>query len=155
MSTLTAASLACIGSMIALFFSLPVWTMFIGWIAFFSKGLNIRSAIENLGCLWIGFILGSIASIVIHLLTPLFGILVALPATVFAIALVVVSLRGLPILNNLVCYFLGLVTWFAAHLEPQISNLMLLASSATIGTTAGYIAHRIPSALTKFSIISK
>lgn len=29
-----------------------------------------------------------------------------------------VGLRGLPILNNLLGYFLGLVAWFAAHLEP-------------------------------------
>jgi hypothetical protein len=148
-TTVIASTMACIGSVVALFFLLPVWTMFIGWIAFFSRGLTFRFAIENLSCLVIGLVLGCIASIAIHSLVPIIGITVALPAVVFGIAIVVVSLRGLPILNNLVCYFLGLVTWFGAHLEPEVSNIMLLSYSGTIGSIAGYIAHKLPQVLTK------
>jgi len=32
-------------------------------------------------------------------------------------------LRSLPILNNLLGYFLGLVAWFAVHLESSMQSL--------------------------------
>lgn len=59
-------------------------------------------------------------------------------------ALTVVGLRGLPVLNNLLGYFLGLVAWFAAHLEPSFEHVAQLAAAGAIGSIAGSISHHAP-----------
>lgn len=64
-------------------------------------------------------------------------------------ALVVVALRGLPVLNNLLGYFLGLAAWFAAHLEPSIESVAQLFGASMIGSAAGWISHMVPPRLLK------
>jgi hypothetical protein len=61
------------------------------------------------------------------------------PVLIFIVALVVVALRGLPILNNLVGYFLGLVGWFAANWSPSIESLVQLFIAYIIGFAAGWV----------------
>ena len=63
---------------------------------------------------------------------------------VFIVALIVVGLRGLPVFNNLLGYFLGLVAWFAAHLEPSLEGLVQLAGASAIGSIAGWVSHYAP-----------
>lgn len=147
--TLVAAVSASLAASASLALSLPVWAMFVGWIAFFSRGMTARSAFENLGCVWLGLCIGVLAALSISRLAPSLGFSLALPTVVFAVALVVVSLRGLPILNNLLAYFLGLVAWFAGHLEPSLEGLVLLASASAIGSLAGWISHNVPQRLLK------
>ena len=53
----TAAALA------ALVLEVPVWAMFIGWIAFYTRGLSVRSTIENLACVGAGLLLGLVATL--------------------------------------------------------------------------------------------
>lgn len=149
LTTLVAALAAALAAATSLALSLPVWAMFIGWIAFFTRGLTIRGAIENLACVGIGLAVGVIASRTIAGLAPVIGPGLALPAVVFGVALVVVSLRGLPILNNLLGYFLGLVAWFAAHLEPSLESFAHLFTASTIGSAAGLLSHLIPARLLK------
>lgn len=147
--TVIAAVTASLAAAASLALSLPVWAMFVGWIAFFSRGLTIRSTFENLGCVWLGLGIGALAALSISQLAPSLGLGLALPAVVFAVALVVVALRGLPVLNNLLGYFLGLVAWFAGHLEPSLASLALLASASAIGSIAGWISHILPPRLFK------
>lgn len=142
--TLVAAVTAALASAAALAVQLPVWAMFIGWIAFFTRGLTTRSTLENLGCVWLGLIFGALAATNVGLLAPTFGTLLAIPLVVFVVALIVVSLRGLPVMNNLLCYFLGLVAWFAAHLEPSLESLAHMAGASTLGSLAGWISHYSP-----------
>ncbi|MGE7991697.1 DUF1097 domain-containing protein [Pseudomonas sp. NPDC089554] len=145
--TLVAAVTASLAAASALALGLPVWAMFIGWIAFFTRGLTTRSTLENLGCVWLGMTIGAIAAAVTGLLAPTTGPLLAVPLVVFGVALLVVSLRGLPVLNNLLSYFLGLVAWFAAHLEPSLESLQHLASASTLGSFAGWLSHHAPKRL--------
>jgi hypothetical protein len=147
--TVVAAVAASFTAAAALALSLPVWAMFVGWIAFFSRGLTTRSTFENLGCVWLGLGIGALAAFSISQLAPSLGLGLALPAVVFAVALVVVALRGLPVLNNLLGYFLGLVAWFAGHLEPSLESLALLASASAIGSIAGWVSHFLPPRLLK------
>lgn len=147
--TLVAALAAALAAATSLALSLPVWAMFIGWIAFFTRGVNARGAVENLACVGLGLAIGVIASSVIARLASVMGLGVALPAVVFAVAFIVVSLRGLPILNNLLGYFLGLVAWFAAHLEPSLESFAHLFTASTIGSAAGLLSHLIPARLLK------
>lgn len=147
--TVVAAVTASFAAAASLALSLPVWAMFIGWIAFFSRGLTSRSTVENIGCVWLGLCIGLLAALSISQLVPSLGLGLALPAVVFVVALVVVTLRGLPVLNNLLGYFLGLVAWFAAHPEPSLAGLFPLLGVTAIGSVAGWISHYLPRRLLK------
>lgn len=142
--TVAAAVTAALAAASALALSLPVWAMFIGWIAFFTRGLTTRSTLENLGCVWLGLGIGALSALASGALAPVLGVSLALPLVVFVVALVVVSLRGMPVLNNLPSYFLGLVTWFAAHLEPALESVAHLAGATTLGSIAAWVSHFIP-----------
>lgn len=142
--TLIAAITASSAVALVLSLHLTVWVMFIGWIAFFSRGLDTRSAIENLVCVWLGLAIGSVAAASsVASLVPVVGLMLAMPMVVFVVTLIVVSLRGLPLLNNLLGYFLGLVTWFASHLEPSVVAIGQLAAASAIGSLAGWISHHL------------
>lgn len=141
-TTIVTALVATMAAAAALGAGVPVWAMFIGWIAFFSRGLTTRATLENLLCVWLGLGIGALAATAIGAFAPQVGLIVALPAVVFVVALVVVGLRGLPVLNNLLAYFLGLVAWFAAHLEPSLEHVAELAGAGTIGSIAGWASHQ-------------
>lgn len=148
-TTVVAAVTAALAAAGSVALSLPVWAMFVGWIAFFTRGLNTRSAFENLACVGIGMSIGVVAALSIPQLAMVTGPGLALPAVVCVVALVVVALRGLPVLNNLLGYFLGLVAWFAAHLEPSIESVAQLFGASMIGSAAGWISHMVPPRLLK------
>ncbi len=143
--TLIAAATASLAASVSVAFALPLWAMFVGWIGFYTRGLDAKGAIENLGCIGLGLMFGMATALTLAALVPLLGKTLALPVVVFLTAVVVVSLRGLPRMNNLLCYFLGLVTWFAAHKEPSISNGLTLFFASAIGVGAGYLSVRASS----------
>jgi hypothetical protein len=149
LTTLIAAVTAACAAAVSLSLALPVWAMFIGWIAFYTRGLNTRSAFENLACVGIGLVTGALAASAIPLVASVTGPSSALPLVVLVVALFVVSLRGLPIMSNLLGYFLGLVTWFAAHLEPTLPHLLTLFFATAIGSLGGWIAVRLPAYVAK------
>jgi len=149
LTTLIAAVTASAAAALSLAVGLPVWAMFVGWIAFYTRGLTTRSTFENLGCVGLGLAIGLLASLALPRVAAMTGPGIALPIVVFVVAFQVVSLRGLPAMNNLLAYFLGLVAWFAAHLEPSIASLAHLFSATAIGSAAGWIAHRLPALIVK------
>jgi hypothetical protein len=144
LTTFVAAGTAAIAAAVSLAFSLPVWAMFVGWIAFFTRVHTTRTALENLGAVLVGMLIGALAASVIPQIAPIVGPGVALPVVVFVVALTVAALRGLPVMNNLLGYFLGLVAWFAAHLEPSLDNIAHLFGASMIGSTAGWVSHTLP-----------
>jgi len=123
-STVIAALTAAMATASSMTFSLPVWAMFIGWIAFYTRGINAKAGLENLGCVGMGLVFGLCAALTLSNLAPAIG--------------------SLPFMNNLLCYFLGLVSWFAAHLEPSLESLLFLFSASVIGTLAGLASHHLP-----------
>ncbi|WP_034912165.1 DUF1097 domain-containing protein [Erwinia sp. 9145] len=132
-----ASSAATIGTLV---FEVPVWAMFIGWIAFFTRGLNLRSGLVNLACVLIGLLLGIAAANALPVLGPLLGAY-AISVVVVVITAIALSLARAPVFNNLLAFFLGLVAWFAAHLPPSPGALFDLGLAATLGTLAGFLAH--------------
>ena len=144
--TAVAAATAATAAALSMWVGLPVWAMFVGWVAFFSRGHSMRDGLINYGCVVAGIGFGMAAAISITALSPLLGKL-ALPAVVFTVAMVVVSLRVLPRMNNLLAYFLGLITFFAAHLEPSLETAVRLSASAAIGSMAAWASlnmqHRV------------
>jgi len=147
--TCVAAITAALAAALSQQLSLPVWAMFVGWIAFFTQGLDARNAIENLACVWAGLVIGALASLAIQSLAPHLGAGLTLPVVVFVVASFVVALRGLPRMRNLLAYFLGLVAWFASHLEPAPASLGILLAATAIGSAAAWIAHTTPSRLAR------
>lgn len=136
----TAAALtAAAASAASLAFGLPVWAMFVGWVAFFTRGLSGRDGAVNLACVVLGTAIGAAAAIAIAALHPALGML-ALPMVVFVVASVVVSLRAAPMLNNILAYFLGLIAFFAAHMEPTLGTVAHLGSAGALGSLAGWVS---------------
>lgn len=137
-----AAVTAAAASASSLAFGLPVWAMFVGWVAFFTRGMTVRDGAINLGCVWIGIAIGAVAALAIGALSPSLG-MIALPVVVFAVALIVVSLRAVPKLNNILGYFLGLIAFFAAHLEPTFGSVAALAAASGLGSIAGLLSIKL------------
>jgi len=131
-----AALAATVSSMV---FDVPVWAMFVGWIAYFTRGLTLRQGVVNFACVLVGIAVGLAAVATMQVLAPQLGEF-TLPAVVFAVAVLVLSLRHLPVLDNLLCFFLGLVAYFASHLAPGWIAFAELGIAAAVGSVAAYLA---------------
>lgn len=130
------ASIATVAATLcALVLQVPVWAMFIGWIAFFTRGMTAKDGAINLLTVWIGIAIGIAAGQLTSVLTPLTGE-GTLSLVVFMVALVVLSLRYAPVVNNLLGLFLGLVSFFASHQPPHFETFFTLALAATVGIVA-------------------
>ncbi|MDM0071624.1 DUF1097 domain-containing protein [Variovorax sp. J31P207] len=139
--TLVAATTAAIAASTSASLGWSVWAMFVGWVAFFTRGHSARDALFSYLCLAIGIAFGTVAALAVGALLPLMGPLAFAPV-VFVVAMVVVSLRAAAPLNNIPAYFLGLITFFAAHLPPSLLAFGELAAVSALGTLAAWLAHR-------------
>ena len=140
--TLAAAVVAAAASAVALVLELPVWAMFVGWVAFYTHGVTARDGVFNLVCVSLGVLIGKAAAVAIGALATVVGAM-ALPLVVLVVALVVVSMRSVPRLNNLLCYFLGLIAFFAIHQPPSLSLFGPLGSAIALGSVAAWAAHAL------------
>lgn len=140
--TAVAAFTAAAAAAASLALELPVWAMFIGWVAFFSRGHSFRDGLVNYGSVLAGLMIGMAAATAIAALSPSLGKM-ALPLVVFVVAMGVVSLRALPVMNNVLGYFLGLIAFFAAHMEPSLETGVRLGSASGIGSLAAWISLKL------------
>lgn len=140
--TLIAALIASAAATMSAGMGWPVWAMFIGWVAFFTGEHSIRGALCSYACVAIGIAIGNFAGMGVGALMPLIGYL-AFGVVVFIVAIVVVSLRVAPLLNNVVAYFLGLISFFAAHLPPGLLAFGELAAVGGLGSGAALIAQTL------------
>lgn len=140
--TLTAAFVAAVAAGLSLMWSLPPWAMFMGWIGYFTRKPSPLEGAWTFVCAVLGLTIGALSSAAAGLLAPVAGPL-ALPAVVFLAGGTVIATRGLPMLNNLLGYFIGLVTFFAAHLPPAASSVVQLAAPLALGLSAGWFAQFI------------
>lgn len=126
----------------ALVFEVPVWAMFVGWIAFFTRGLNLKQGAINLACVLIGVLLAIAAVQAMPLLGAHLGPY-AISALVFGVTVIVLSLARAPVFNNLLGFFLGLVAYFASHQPPSMATFGMLALASTTGAIAAFLAHAL------------
>jgi len=134
--------LACLAATLCVLLGIPVSAMFIGWIAFFTRGITARDGLINLGCLLIGLAIGIAAGTASELLAPHLGALTITPVALL-ITVVVLSLRGLPVFNNLLSLFLGVVSFFASHLGTTLATFLELSLACALGVLAGLLASRV------------
>lgn len=136
-----AAAVAALAAGTSAALTLPVWAMFVGWIAYFTRGGGLRQALEAAACVMLGIVIGMAASLALGVFGPMLGA-AALPLVVFVVAMLVLTLRAVPLINNVPAYFLGLVAHFAGHLAPSSAAFLELGSAGLIGSCAGWLAHR-------------
>jgi hypothetical protein len=146
--TITAALVAAAAAHVSLNLAIAPWTMFMGWVAYFTRRPSPAEGLRSLACVVIGLCLGAAATMTVVAVTPALGSL-ALPVTVFGTALIVIAARGLPLMNNLLGYFIGLITFFAAHLEPGLLAIAELASAVGIGSLAAWLAQTLEGGIRK------
>jgi hypothetical protein len=120
----------------------PVWAMFVGWVAFYTRGVTARDGLFNYLCSVLGVAIGMAAAAGIGLLAPVLGT-AALPTVVLVVAAAVVSMRQVPGINNILCYFLGLISFFALHQKPSLTGLATLAGAMALGSTAAWLAQTV------------
>ncbi len=137
--TFIAASTAAAAPYASVHLDFPVWVMFVGWVGYSSRAGTWRNNLFNYGCLVMGAALGIGAALALVLLEPSTGA-AALPIVVFLVAIVVVSMRVAPPIDNLTCYFLGLIAFFASDLPPTLSTLFSLSAAMAVGCVAASIS---------------
>lgn len=137
--TIGEASLAAGAAAMAVLLEVPIWAMFVGWIAYFTRGQDLPNGAINLGCVAIGLMIGAAAASVLSVVGAAPGVLEH-AIIVLGVGLVVLSLRFLPVFNNLLGFFLGLVAWFAAHPPVSFAALATLTLAAALGSVAGWLA---------------
>jgi len=137
-----AAAIAALASAACVALDLPIWAMFIGWVAYYTRGVNPRDGAWNFACVVAGIAIGIGTALALGVLGPRLGALAA-PVAVFVLAWAVVSLRALPQLNNLLCYFLGLIAFFASSREPALAALLALGLAIAIGSVGAWLSHSL------------
>lgn len=130
---------ALVATISALLIDVPVWATFIGWIAFFSRGITARDGAINLTCVLIGLLIGMAAALASGVLTPYLGGVTIAPVVLVA-TFILLSLGLLPVINNLTGFFLGLVCYFASHLPPTLDTLLELATAVALGVFGALMA---------------
>ncbi len=121
------------------------WLMFLGWVAFFTRP-SPSDSLQTFVCLVIGLTLGALATAATGAVAPMVGA-AALPVVTFGVALTVIATRGLPVLNNLLGYFIGLIAFFAAHEPPSLGAVSVSALTAAIGFIAGAVSQVVGRAI--------
>lgn len=137
-----AAIVAAIASWLCVALDLPIWAMFIGWVAYYTRGVNARDGAWNFACVFSGIAIGIATARALGVLGPILGSL-APPVAVLILAMAVVSLRALPRLNNLLCYFLGLIALFASNREPSFATWLALGTAVGIGSFGAWLSHSL------------
>ncbi|NNU35995.1 DUF1097 domain-containing protein [Rhizobium sophorae] len=135
--TVIASVVAAFAAWLSAALNLEVWVMFIGFIAWFTRPTSVRNSSAAMLCLWLGIAVGAVSHIMTGALFPLLDHM-ALPAVVFLVAILIVGLRTHSIVGNMLAWFLGMVTYFAAELDLAVASFMHLAIATGIGGFAGY-----------------
>lgn len=133
------AAVAAWGSMVL---TLEVWVMFAGFIAWFTRPTSVRESLYVMICLWLGIAIGAISHELTGAMTPVLGTL-ALAVVVFLVAILIVGLRTTPPVNNMLTWFLGMVTFFAADQGISPETFIHLFSATAIGGFAGWSCHML------------
>jgi hypothetical protein len=140
--SLVAALIAAAAAFASVSLTLPLWAMFVGWVAFFTRPPSIRNGATNIVCVLLGVLFGMVAAWLIRAFMPILGV-ASFPIVVFVVATVVVSLRAAPVFNNVLNYFLGLIAFFASQQAPALAVFAELSASCILGAFAAWLSNRM------------
>jgi len=145
------ALVAAVSSVICARLQIPVWSMFIGWIAFVAGGMSAKTAAPTFVCAILGLILGFIGAAIIGGGGAALGTDLALLLGVFVIVFAALLAQFLPFASLVICYFIGMTTFFASGLPPETSTGLVLGSGLLAGVLSGLIAVTISGMITRDS----
>jgi hypothetical protein len=134
------ALIAALSSVLCARLGIPVWTMFIGWIAFVAGGMSAKTAAPTLICSLLGVALGYIGAYIISNGGGAMGADLALLVGVFVIVFAALLAQYLPFASLVICYFIGMTTFFASGLPPVASTALVLGAGLLAGIASGLIA---------------
>jgi Protein of unknown function (DUF1097) len=137
------ALVAAVSSVVCARLQIPVWVMFIGWIAFVAGGMSQKTASPTFVCAVFGVLLGFVGAAIIGGSAGSLGSDLALLVGVFVIVLAALLAQGLPFANLVICYFIGMTTFFASGLAPQLSTAVVLTAGLFAGVASGLIATKL------------
>lgn len=140
--TAIAAVVAATAAYTSTALGLEAWVMFAGWVAWFTRPTSVRLGVHAVICLWLGMALAVAGHTIVGLATPFLGA-AALPLAVLVLASVAVGLRTTPVVNNMLAWFVGLVTFFAAEPEHMLPGLLTLIAGTALGAVAGFTCQRL------------
>lgn len=143
------ALVAAVSSVLCAHLAVPVWTMFIGWIAFVAGGMSAKTAAPTFVCAILGVILGFIGAAIIGGGAASLGADLALLIGVFVIVFAALLAQYLPFASLVVCYFIGMTTFFASGLPPAVPSGIVLGSGLLIGILSGLLAITISGFITR------
>ncbi len=143
------ALVAAISSVICARLEIPVWVMFIGWIAFVAGGMSARTAAPTFVCAILGVIFGFVGAAIIGGGAAALGADIALLLGVFVIVFAALLAQFLPFASLVVCYFIGMTTFFASGLPPVLPTGLVLGSGLLIGILSGLLAVIISGVITR------
>ena len=135
--TVIASVVAAFAAWLSAALELEVWVMFAGFIAWFTRPTSLKTSVAAMLCLWLGIAIGALSHIVTGALIPSLDHM-ALPVVVFLVAILIVGLRTHGVFGNMLAWFLGMVTFFAAEFDFAVASFMHLAFATGIGGLAGY-----------------
>ncbi|WP_231757323.1 DUF1097 domain-containing protein [Microbulbifer elongatus] len=139
-ATLAAAVFAAFAAVTTAVNELPVWAMFVGWVAYVTGPMNLKGAAQSYICLTLGIAIGLAAALALKEITPTMGAY-SLAPVVFIVASLVLSLRAAPPLNLVPAYWLGIIVFFAAHTEPRLASILKLSLISGFGIVIATIVH--------------
>lgn len=142
------ALIAAVSSVICARLQIPVWMMFIGWIAFVAGGAQTKTALPTYVSAVLGAIMGGGGAMIISSggaglgdLTLLIGVFVIVFAALLA--------QFLPFANAVIGYFVGMTTFFASGLPIQLSTWIVIAAGLAIGIASGLGATLLSGRITR------
>jgi hypothetical protein len=118
------------------------WAMFVGWVAWYTRPTSVRQGFATWLCLLGGLAFGALAVTALRTLTPGLGVF-ALSAVVFVVALSVVSMRNVRLVDNIPAWFLGLIAFFASHMEPGVISVAELGVTSAMGVGGGWLSMQL------------
>ncbi|WP_299177397.1 DUF1097 domain-containing protein [uncultured Brevundimonas sp.] len=124
------------------------WAMFVGWVAWYTRPTSLGQGVATWLCLFGGLVFGALAVTALGVLSPSMGTF-ALSAIVFVVALTVVSMRNVRLVNNTPAWFLGLIAFFASHMEPGVISVVELGATSAIGVGSGWVSMQLQQRLAR------
>ncbi|MBY8820744.1 DUF1097 domain-containing protein [Sphingomonas colocasiae] len=143
------ALVAAVSSVICARLGIPVWSMFIGWIAFVAGGMSARTAAPTFVCAILGLVLGFVGASIIGGGAAALGGDIALLLGVFVIVFAALLAQFVPFASLVVCYFIGMTTFFASGLPPTAPTALVLGSGLLAGVLSGLLAVILSGVITR------
>lgn len=133
------AVVAAISAVSSAMLGLEVWAMFLGWVVFFSRPTSFAQGLASMLCYWLGMVIALASVVAAGKLVPLMGP-GAFGPVVFLVAIVVLSMRFVPLVNNIASWFVGLSAFYAAHLGTEPEPIVRIGLAGSYGVAAAWIA---------------